>query len=57
MESCKIAGLEQIDVIIKNDTEKFSSLAAIIENVQREDLNPIEKEYFYSLIDEHGLHT
>lgn len=54
--AAKIAGLEQIDVIIKNDTEKFSSLAAIIENVQREDLNPIEEgESYHSLIDEHGL--
>ena len=51
-----MAGLEEIDVIIKNDSEKFSSLTAIIENVQREDLNPLEEgESYHSLINEHGL--
>ena len=36
--------------------KKFSSLASIIENVQREDLNSLEEsEAYSSLIDEYNL--
>ena len=37
-----IAGLEKVPVVIKNYTEKQVKEIAIIENLQREDLNPIE---------------
>ena len=41
--ACKIAGIEQIPVIVREDNEKINQEIALIENIQREDLNPIEK--------------
>lgn len=38
----KLAGLEKLPVIIKDYTDKQINEIAIIENLQREDLNPIE---------------
>ena len=39
----KIAGLIEIPVIIREDDEKINSEISLIENMQREDLNPYEK--------------
>ena len=39
----KIAGLTEIPAIIREDDEKINSEIALIENMQREDLNPVEK--------------
>ena len=41
--ACKIAGIEKIPVILREDDEKVNQEIALIENIQREDLNPIEK--------------
>lgn len=41
--AAKIAGLKEIPAIIKNIDERKSKEIALIENVQREDLNTIEK--------------
>lgn len=41
--AAKIAGLKEIPAIIKNIDERKSKEIALIENVQREDLNAIEK--------------
>lgn len=52
----KKAGLTEIPCIIRNDDERKSKEIALIENIQREDLNPIEKaKGFKQLIDEYGL--
>ena len=52
----KLAGLKTIDVVISDKNEKLSSLASVIENVQREDLNSMEEaEAYNSLINEHNL--
>lgn len=40
--ACQMAGLTAAPVIIKHYTEKQVSEIAIIENLQREDLNPVE---------------
>ena len=40
--ACKLAGITSVPVIIKKYTEKQVSEIAIIENLQREDLNPVE---------------
>lgn len=40
--ACQMAGLTTVPVIIKHYTEKQVSEIAIIENLQREDLNPVE---------------
>ena len=41
--ACKKAGLTEISAIIREDDEKKNKEIALIENIQREDLNPIEK--------------
>lgn len=52
----KKAGLTEIPCIIRNDDERKTKEIALIENIQREDLNPIEKaKGFKQLIDEYGL--
>jgi len=52
----KKAGLTEIPCIIRNDDERKSKEIALIENIQREDLNPIEKARgFKELINEYGL--
>ena len=54
--ACKIAGLKEIPVIIKNYSEKEILEISIIENIQREDLNPIEEALGYKrLLTEFGL--
>ena len=40
--ACKMAGLTEIDAIVKNYTSRQIAEISIIENLQREDLNPIE---------------
>ena len=41
--ACKIAGLTEIPAIIREDDERKNNEIALIENMQREDLNPYEK--------------
>jgi ParB family transcriptional regulator, chromosome partitioning protein len=54
----KIAGLGKIPVIIKETTPQGMLEMAIIENVQRIDLNPLERaQAFKRLMDEFGLST
>lgn len=52
----KKAGLKEIPVIIRDDDERRNKEIALIENIQREDLNPIEKALgIKSLMEEYGL--
>ncbi|MBI4037808.1 ParB/RepB/Spo0J family partition protein [Candidatus Curtissbacteria bacterium] len=54
----KIAGLPKVPVIIKETTPRGMLEMAIIENVQRVDLNPLERaQAFKRLMDEFGLST
>lgn len=54
--AARIAGLDEVPVIVKEYTDKESMEIAIVENLQREDLNPIEEAQAYRcLIDEFGL--
>ncbi|MDO8487617.1 MAG: ParB/RepB/Spo0J family partition protein [Candidatus Curtissbacteria bacterium] len=56
--SAKIAGLSKVPVIIKETTPQGMLEMAIIENVQRVDLNPLERaQAFRRLLDEFGLST
>ena len=56
--AAKIAGLAKIPVIIRETTPQGMLEMAIIENVQRIDLNPLERaQAFRRLIDEFGLST
>ena len=45
--AAKLAGLKEIPVIIKDYSEKEIMEIALIENIQREDLNPIEEAKAY----------
>lgn len=54
--AAKIAGLTLIPVIIKELTEKEIREIALVENLQREDLNPMEEsEALYNLLTENNL--
>lgn len=52
----KIAGLKEIPAIVREDNERVNKEISLIENMQREDLNPYEKALgIRALIDNYGL--
>jgi len=54
--ACRKAGLKEVPCIIKELTDEENMLIAIIENMQREDLNPIEEaEGLNQMIVTYGL--
>ena len=54
--ACKLAGLQEISAIVREDDEKKNTEISLIENIQREDLNPFEKALgIRNLIDTYGL--
>lgn len=54
--AAKLAGIKEIPVIIKNLTEQEIVEISLIENIQREDLNPIEEAMAYKrLLNEFNL--
>lgn len=51
-----MAGLTEIPVVIVDADDRKAAELAIIENVQREDLNPIEEaEAYKALVEEHNM--
>jgi len=52
--ACQRAGLESVDVIVKDLADEASFEWALIENIQREDLNPIEEAEAYRRLLEMG---
>lgn len=58
LRACKKAGFHKIPAIVKKVSERDSLEMAILENIQREDLNPIEEALAYKkLSEEYGLKT
>lgn len=56
LRASQLAGLNDIPAIIVDISDAQSALMALIENLQREDLNFFEEaEGYYSLIRDHGL--
>lgn len=54
--AARMVGLKEIPCIVKELTDEENMLLAIIENMQREDLNPIEEaEGLKQMIDTYGL--
>lgn len=54
--AARLAGLKSIPAIVKEYTSRDVMEIALIENLQREDLNPIEEgEAFQRLMDDYGL--
>ena len=41
--AAKLAGLEEVPVLVKNVPDQAAAAMALIENIQREDLNPLEE--------------
>jgi ParB family transcriptional regulator, chromosome partitioning protein len=56
LRAAKVAGLDRVPVLIRQAGENESVELALIENLQREDLNPVETALAYrELIDRFGL--
>ncbi len=54
--SCRMAGLKRVPVVVRDVSGSEMLEMALIENIHREDLNPLEKaEAYYRLMDEFGL--
>ena len=54
--AAKLAGLKEVPVVIKEYTPQEIMEVALIENIQREDLNPVEEAKAYQhLIEEYSL--
>lgn len=52
----QLAGLPTIPALVKEATPQASLELALVENIQRRDLNPLEEAHAYrQLLDEHGL--
>ncbi|MDO5426881.1 MAG: ParB/RepB/Spo0J family partition protein [Coriobacteriia bacterium] len=56
LRACKIAGLKKVPVIVKQTSKNKKLELALIENIQREDLNPMEEAYSYKkILDTQGI--
>ena len=54
--AAKLAGLSKVPVVVRELSDQTAMAMALIENIQREDLNPLEEAYaLQRLIDEFGL--
>lgn len=52
----KMAGLEEVPCIVHDFTDRENMLMALIENMQREDLNPVEEaNAFHEMMNMYGL--
>jgi ParB family chromosome partitioning protein len=56
LRAAKMAGLDRIPVVVKNVSDTEMLEMSIVENIQRENLNPMEEaEAYHRLIEEFGL--
>jgi ParB family transcriptional regulator, chromosome partitioning protein len=54
--AAKLAGLNEVPVLVKPVPDESAAVMALIENIQREDLNPLEEaQGLKRLVDEFGL--
>lgn len=56
-QACKSLGLEKVPVRIKEVSDDETIILALVENIQRSDLNPIEEAYGYRRMMERGKMT
>jgi ParB family chromosome partitioning protein len=57
LRAAQIAGIEQIPAVVKDYSEEKALELALIENIQRKDLNPIEEASAYRMILEREMIT
>jgi ParB family chromosome partitioning protein len=57
LRACKLLGKTEIPVIVRDVTDKQSFHIAIIENIQRHDLNPVEEAKAYKKLRDEFGHT
>ncbi|MBR1750072.1 MAG: ParB/RepB/Spo0J family partition protein [Ruminococcus sp.] len=54
--AARLAGINNVPVVIRDDDERTAAMVALVENLQREDLDPVEEAGGYqSLMDRYGL--
>ncbi|HWK71860.1 MAG TPA: ParB/RepB/Spo0J family partition protein [Burkholderiaceae bacterium] len=54
--AAKLAGLKEVPVLVREVADENAAVMALIENIQREDLNPLEEAHgVRRLLDEFGL--
>lgn len=55
-QACKLAGVSHIPAVMKEIDDREALLAGLIENIQREDLNPVEEaQAMREILLKHGL--
>ncbi|MCD1147828.1 ParB/RepB/Spo0J family partition protein [Peptoniphilus sp. KCTC 25270] len=57
LRAAQMAGLEKVPVLISDFTEEETDNIALIENIQREDLNPIEEALAYEKLKKNYKYT
>lgn len=56
VRAAKMAGLDEVPVLVRDVPDDAAAIMALVENIQREDLNPLEEaQGLQRLIDEFGL--
>lgn len=54
--AAKMAGLTEIPVVVTEGDDKYAAQCALVENVQRENLNPVEEAFAYkALIEDYNM--
>lgn len=56
-QACKSLGLKKVPIVVKEADDDETIILALIENIQRSDLNPIEEAYGYKRMMERGKMT
>ena len=54
LRACRIANLSEVPVVIKDVSDRDAFALALIENIQRQDLNPVEEALAYKRLLEHA---
>ncbi len=53
--ACQLAGVDEVPVVVKDIDDEEAFVLALVENIQREDLNPVEEALAYRrLLDQKG---
>ncbi|MCV4615605.1 ParB/RepB/Spo0J family partition protein, partial [Escherichia coli] len=54
--AAQLAGLDEVPVLVRDVADEAAAAMALIENIQREDLNPLEEaQGLHRLVHEFGL--